>query len=482
MNSPHFQTRRRFSSRALGPLTALVILPMVGLVVFIPTVHAAADTSSASPSTNIVQMARSAVKSGELVFRLTTPEELKALLGAPEKERNEKEGDGKILILEYPSVQAVFGQFGENPYATLFAVSIDGVPLDIGRDKPVTLRRLDDLVRLDTFWGVTGMSLIKLDLTAQMARLNELPFDSRTQWPAPEKMPKEFIPTQLLEDGKNPGLGVRKLHSQAIDGRGIHIAIIDQPLLRDHCEYKDRLADYTAIEVEGAPVQMHGPPVTSIAVGKTCGTAPAASVHYYAVPTWKWWNEHCKPYAATVERIIERNKTLPAADKIRVISLSLGAMSQWPDHELWAKAVQRAADDGILVVTCDHADYRLMMLKRQAGADADAAASYLCQFRVGRGDVLCVPAGNRTTAAHTGTNDYVFWRNGGMSWTVPYLAGLAALAFQVDPALKPQAIPGLWTKTATRTAAGLIVNPPAFIEAVRGAKSSSKPAPSPSAS
>ncbi len=91
------------------------------------------------------------------------------------------------------------------------------------------------------------------------------------------------------------------------------------------------------------------------------------------------------------------------------------------------------------------------MLKRQPGADADSVTNYVVQFNWSMKEVLCVPAGNRTTAAFSVPNDYIFWRQGGMSWTVPYLAGLAALAFQADPELKPQTIPGLWKKTATRT-------------------------------
>ena len=40
---------------------------------------------------------------------------------------------------------------------------------------------------------------------------------------------------------------------------------------------------------------------------------------------------------------------------------------------------------------------------------------------------------SRCTASPTGINDYVYYREGGMSWTVPYLAGLYALACQVNP-------------------------------------------------
>ncbi len=43
----------------------------------------------------------------------------------------------------------------------------------------------------------------------------------------------------------------------------------------------------------------------------------------------------------------------------------------------------------------------------------------------------------------------------------------AVLACQVDPEIEPAKIVKLWTATDAKTAAGRIVNPPAFIEAVR---------------
>lgn len=51
----------------------------------------------------------------------------------------------------------------------------------------------------------------------------------------------------LMESGKNPGLGIRKLHKEGITGKGIGIAIIDQALLIDHVEYKEQLKMYEEI-------------------------------------------------------------------------------------------------------------------------------------------------------------------------------------------------------------------------------------------
>jgi subtilisin family serine protease len=106
----------------------------------------------------------------------------------------------------------------------------------------------------------------------------------------------------LIEAGRNPGLGVRKLHESGIDGRGVGLAIIDQPLLREHSEYKHALVKYEAIEVDGFGPQMHGPAVASLAVGKTCGVAPGASLYYFAVPMWEWLDT--TPWAELLKRII----------------------------------------------------------------------------------------------------------------------------------------------------------------------------------
>lgn len=53
-------------------------------------------------------------------------------------------------------------------------------------------------------------------------------------------------------------------------------------------------------------------------------------------------------------------------------------------------------------------------------------------------NLLLIPMDSRTTASQAGDNEYVFYRQGGLSWTVPYLAGVYALAAQVDPSITPE--------------------------------------------
>ena len=73
-----------------------------------------------------------------------------------------------------------------------------------------------------------GYDLSSLELKDRMNDLMYADFDNKTIWP--ESMPDSFNPEKIMELGKNPGLGVNKLHKQGITGKGVSIAIIDQAL------------------------------------------------------------------------------------------------------------------------------------------------------------------------------------------------------------------------------------------------------------
>lgn len=416
----------------------------------------------------VAEIVSKAAQEHQILYKLTTLDEFKQIVGQPIKETKKTDEGMEICDIEYSDVRARFGKMRDKPAPfTILWIGGEGKTFDIGQNRQIVLRDTDDLGKFDSFWGFVGVSLFKLDLRKHKKLLDDMPFDSLTKWPEPNKLPAGFRPADLLEKGKNPGLGIRKLHEGGIDGKGIGIAIIDQPLLKNHIEYKDRIVHYEEIEVQGMDIQMHGPPVCSIAVGKTCGVAPKASLYYYAAPFWKWRDN--KPCADILNKIIELNKGLKKSEKIRVVSVSLGAFSQRPNFDLWKQAVDKADQNGILVVTCDPTFLKLGMLKRKENKPADLPSSYEIIFNRPNADLL-VLTGNRTIASYKGPDVYHYERQGGLSWTVPYLAGLAALAYQVNPEIEPEKIVELWTKTAVRTKAGPVVNPVGFIKAVRKLK------------
>jgi hypothetical protein len=415
------------------------------------------------------QAVRAAVKEGLITYRLTTPEELEPLLGKPDNQRDQGGDEEQFRVLEYPGVTAKFGRLGMfQKHYTLRELQVEAQGIDIGQSRQVVLRTPADLKRLDWFWGLATVSLARLDLGDQLGILQTLSFDSQTVWPATDKLPAGFDPGRLLEEGKNPGLGVHELQEEGIDGRGIGIAIIDQPLLLNHEEYNDRIATYTAVEVDGVPPQMHGAAMASIAVGKTCGVAPGAALYFVAVPTWKWTQN--EPYAKQLERFIELNRSLTNSPKIKVVSISMGSFSERPDFARWQETVKRAEENGILVISCDPTFLRLGTLKRIEDHPEMKPTDYTRGLYFYPGANLCVPASNRTWADFRGPRCYTYGRLGGLSNTAPYLAGVAALAWQVNPDISPAEMVALWKRTAIVTPVGPVIDPVAVVEAAKTGK------------
>ena len=405
------------------------------------------------------------IKSGEIAYKLTEPEEIKSLLGIPQKEAERKSGGMQILEWEYPDLLIIFGKM-RNPPApfTLIEIQFRGEKIDIGENEKIVLRTNDDLRKIDRFWGLANISLVKLDLRDQMEFLNSMTFDILTEWPPEEKLPEGFRPAEFLANAKDPGLGVRALHEKGIDGTGVGIAIIDQPLLLGHVEYTSALTRYDETGLGDMPPQMHGSPVTSIAVGKNLGVAPGASLTYFAVPMWEKDN---RPYITSLKKILEWNKILPEQEKIRVISISTGTFSSKPHYEEWKEILGQAENRGILVVTCDQAMLNYGILSLKPGKDPDKPGNYDPGYYSSEEDVIRVPGANKTVASHRGNDVYTFDKMGGMSWGAPYIAGLAALAYQVNPDIQPKEIIQILVETVVKTDAGPIVNPEGFIERVR---------------
>ncbi len=485
MGTPAVARFTRILWRIIRIFTRIVfwLLAIFGLVTLFALVALSFFMPSKSVDPATASLVYSAAKEGKIAYKLTVPEELKVLLGPAIAETTVNDGGMQKLILDWPGINAAFIKMRDYsaPFTLLymnvggksirignFTDVFGGMPVDIGRDRAIVLRNEDDLKKFDPFWGFANVSLANLDLREHRKLLETMPFDNQTVWPKPDKMPEEFDPASLLEEGKNPGLGIRRLHEQGIDGQGVGIAIIDQPLLRDHVEYADKIVHYKAKGLMAGfiPPQMHGSPVTSIAAGKNCGVAPAAKVFYFAVPMWKSDNQ---PYCDVINEIIKLNQRAKISEKIRVISISTGMFPQQANFDRWKESLARAEKQGILVVTCDPAFLGYGTLSCIIGKDPDNPSSYR-RGRYTANNVLFVPAGNRTIASYRGPKVYTYDRTGGMSWAAPYLAGLAALAYQVDTEIEPKTIIDFWLKTAVQTDVGPIVNPAGFIEAVRGLK------------
>jgi len=321
-------------------------------------------------------------------------------------------------------------------------------------------------------------------------------FDSRTIWPNP--LPESFDPERVMEFGRDPGLNVRRLHAAGVTGDGVAVAIIDQTLLVDHQEYADRVRVYEELDA-AETAAMHGAAVASIALGKTVGVAPGADLYYIAA-----LGQSNSPLAEAIDRVVEINRGLPRDSKIRVLSISVALEYTQEDPARVMVAAERAKAEGIFVISSSlrqvYRNWRFHGLGRFPLDDPNDSGSYgpglfwaqqayemqpdlgtesrLEGMALTYGKPLLIPMDSRCVASPTGTEDYVFYREGGWSWSIPYIAGLYALACQVQPSVTP---PKFWaaaldtgdplvieTKSGPETEIGRIVDPVALIERLAG--------------
>lgn len=423
----------------------------------------------AAPSPDPVERFQAAVRSGELRFRLSTPEEVGALIGKPDTTEQKPDGGMEIAFHRHGSLELMYDRFrewGEQPFVLLSAHwKGQELPPPLG---PLKLRSTDDLKRLSPFTGLRGVDCSSVDLRASAKLLGRMPHDTDTRWPSPNKLPEDFAPTSRMALGRDPGMGLRALHTQGVDGHGVHIAIIDQPLLRDHEEYAQALQRLEELDVKEMPPQMHGPAVASIAVGRTCGVAPGARLTFVAVPMWKQDN---RIYASALRILLDLNRQCKhPEDRIRAVSISYGGFSRQPNFEVWQAALREAEASGVLVITCDTSHRAYGTLSRRPEGSPDDPGSYRPGSYNKLGAPIAVPIGHRTLAGHENKGQYFSDPVGGMSWGAPYLVGLTALAFQANPRLTPDQAWKVMTETVRRTEAGALPNPAAMVAAAREAR------------
>jgi subtilisin family serine protease len=283
---------------------------------------------------------------------------------------------------------------------------------------------------------------------------------------------------EILNLGMNPGLGVRELHAEGITGKGVTVAIIDQNLDLDHPEFQGKIVKYYDVGTNTASNagSLHGDAVTSLLVGENIGTAPDSKVYYVAAPSWL---EDAQYYADALDWIIKENEKLPEEDKIRVVSVSTMPSGIWAllhkNNEAWDAAYQRATDAGILVLDCTY-EQGITLACTYDVHDPDNPTKCIPNWGLGPINAphkrINIPTSRTTATEEKGyAFSYQFTGIGGISWTVPYLAGIFAMGWQVNPDLTSEQLLHLMYVSAYEVnykteGTVMIINPRAFIEMV----------------
>ncbi len=296
---------------------------------------------------------------------------------------------------------------------------------------------------------------INEDLTGKKDLAYTLTVGDKTEFRYGE--PAGYNKDLLIEWGKDPGLNVSVLHDLGYTGKGAVIAYIDQPIA-DHEQYADLNLHY--VNNSNGEDSMHGPAVLSLLAGKDIGTAPEAEVYFYGHSAWL---ADQTTHAECLYQIIEQNEKLPEGEKITMVGFSDNIDSSEDNAEAFEEATKAAEDAGIMVWFC--ADYGSGSFVPMSNKnDPDNVV-----FDFGKKDIV-VPTAGRTTSAVMDGSRYIYWSQGGLSWAMPYVLGLYAIAGEIDPEITKEELYNTLCETAEINKNGVkLINPVGFVaEILRG--------------
>jgi len=232
----------------------------------------------------------------------------------------------------------------------------------------------------------------------------------------------------------------RRPQDAELTGRGQVVGIIDQPLWRGHAGYRDRILDYQVVEgidpghdLDFANTSYHGAAVVSIAADKHIGIAPDAKIVYRAYASWvpgKTLHNHYAALKSMLDYVEDGNR-------LDVISTSFG----WNEASPWGRKstaiVHKFEEEYKIPVFSSITMSSMAMPCGPYGAVRFTEDDHhqliekdltLAQTN-GR---VAIPVDFRPLACwHPGQRNYLnafYYREaeGGISWAVPFVAGLFA--------------------------------------------------------
>lgn len=333
-------------------------------------------------------------------------------------------------------------------------------PLKVIR-KIKTFPEVNGIKPFDYCWNTKKIT-IDGDFSRPQGFLHTLTIGDNTSFTNP--LPANYDPQKSIEWGKYPGLNMDILHKHGFTGKGAVIAYVDGPIGKNMPDFKEQYAGNTIHYVNNTEVErnMHGSAVLSLLLDKNIGTVPEVELYYYAIATWELDQTR---HSDALYQIIEKNKALNENKKIRMVGFSDCINKSEKNASAFKKAVEACEKEGIMVWFCD--EYGSVSFIPYS--DKNSFESLVTEYWWGnkKPGLVCVPCAGRTTSFVRDNLHYIYWAKGGLSWAMPYVLGLYAIAIEIDPSLTQENLRKLIVDTAYVSSEGLpIVNPVGFVAEV----------------
>ena len=331
--------------------------------------------------------------------------------------------------------------------------------------------------------ALCGQDVSKSDLSElseeQFIRLS---FDEETIFSQEQK--SKFRPNEILETGKRFGLQLELLHKAGIDGKGVNVAVLDTNFNVDNIEMKDKYGKSKCIIYDNETAHnktmdfMHGKTVTALLCGTNVGVAPNLNLYFFAIN-----NGNKEHYIHAFEKIKKLNKE---GHNISIISMSSPVEKECNeqytkefrdnncellDSTNWLKSGYMYYNRNNYLNINEPQNFELELSieefdniinetsKRtiENGGNPDYVKAILGGIPFE--DKLFIPCGGRTYP-QVGENNYKYSAYSSASWTIPQVAGLFALAKQLNPLLTFEEFTQISRETCYRNEQGYrVVNP-----------------------
>lgn len=298
----------------------------------------------------------------------------------------------------------------------------------------------DNRFNINTAEGIPVSKELDFNSEDGIYMLKHLSFDSETFKNIPSKnLPKDFNPDAIIENGKNPGINIRKMHLMGYTGKNVIVACIDTPILTEHSGIKSNIIGYEVMDKTFSQEEAyyHGQAVADILAGKETGTAPDSKLIYFA------GSDFGDDRLQALKRIVEINRASDEQDKIKVLSISWDVDESEEIYPEYKALIQELVKDDVFIATAGDSMINgvlggVMIEKgclekiNQMG-NPDDFSNYTGTSDYGAINpekTLFVPAGDRTVASAMGENKYRHDSKASTSWSVPALAGIYASTLQ----------------------------------------------------